>query len=526
MRKLTFFLPLLPLLFSCSQELSPEPEAVPFRQGEDVLYHEMIQLGDKLDDPYTVANMQDALTKVYPTKAGRVALSATDYYVRFLPLDDAQLQQLKDKDLYLMDHPMDYSILREGDYYQDPDVPAEAITWQYTVVPVDFDFPEGIRYEILDDCFIAEHLTESKAVDGVDWAAVEREAYLLSGNGNLLDIPTKGASAIPQGRITVEDADYCDGKPIGISGVQVACNIFVKIATAYTDRDGYYTMGKSFSGKPRYRVVFKNEKGFNIGFNFIIIPASVFTLGKGGPEGLDYHVTQQGDPEMFLRCAVNNAAYEYFSRCNRDDLDVTPPPADLRFWIFKGLTSSSACMLHHGALLEKSLLKKYLGSYLSLVELFLPDITIGTREQNYDGIYKAAMHELSHASHFAKVGDDYWTPYIKYVIQSFVLEGGQPYGSGTKEGAGYCEVGEMWAYFMEESLYKERYGGTMRSFDSEFWFQPDIFTYLYERGLSRGQLFRSLKADVTGIDDLRESLVDLYPLMEEVIDQTFTTYGK
>ena len=526
MRKRILCLLLLPLLFSCRETLSPEPASPSFHSPEDALYHDMIQLGDKLDDPYTVANMQDAFTKVYPTKASRTALSATDYYVRFLPQDDAQLQQLKEKDLYLMDHPMDYSILREGDYYQDPDIPSDAITWQYTVVPVDFDFPEGIRYEILDDCFLAEHLPESKAVDGVDWDAVEREAYCLSGNEALLELPTKGSSAIPQGRITVEDADYCDGKPIGVSGVQMACNIFVKIATTYTDRDGYYKMGKSFSGKPRYRVVFKNEKGFNIGFNFIVIPASVFTLGKGGPEGLDYHVTPSKDPEMFLRCAVNNAAYEYFTRCTKEDLDVTPPPADLRFWIFKGLTSSSACMLHHGALLEKSLLKKYLGAYLSLVELFLPDITIGTRELDYSDIYKAVVHELSHASHYAKVGNDFWTSYIKYVIQSFVLEGGQAYGSGTKDGAGYCEVGEMWGYFMQESLYKERYGGAMYNYGNEFWFKPDIFTYLYERGLSRGQLFRALKADVTGIDDLRESLVELYPRMEDVIDQTFTYFDK
>ena len=114
MRKLVFILMLLPLLFSCQQEEGTDLQPVRTPEGE--LYHDMIQLGEKLDDPYSVANMQEALSKVYPTKAERVNLEATDYYVRFLPKDDAQLELLKEKGLSLMDQPMYYSILREVDY--------------------------------------------------------------------------------------------------------------------------------------------------------------------------------------------------------------------------------------------------------------------------------------------------------------------------------------------------------------------------------------------------------------------------
>ncbi|MBO6096124.1 MAG: hypothetical protein J6P56_02265 [Bacteroidales bacterium] len=527
MKKIVWIALLFPLLMACNHEAAPE-EQPSSRTPEGELYHDMIQLGEKLDDPYTVANMQKALARVYPTKAERAPLTATDYYVRFLPQDDDQLQQLKEEGLYLMDHPMDYSILREGDYYQDPEVGENDITWQYAVVPVDFAFPDGIRYEVLDECFLAEHQAASKADDGVDWNLVEQEAYRLTGNGELLESLTKGSSsATPEGRITVEDPNYCDGKPIGVSGIMVACNIFVRISTAYTDRDGYYKMKSSFSGTPRYRVVCKNEKGFNIGFNFILVPASVFTLGKAGPEGVDFHVTQEECPIFFRRCVVNNAAYDYYSRCNRDDLDVTPPPVDLRFWILDGLKVSSATMLHHGAFLEDSILKDYLGIYMSLVEMFLPDITIGPKEQDYAGIYASVIHELAHASHYAKVRNDYWAPYIRYVLQCFVLEGWSLYGSGTKDGAGYCEVSEMWAYFMEAALRKERYGGTITSYGNEFvWFYPDIFTYLYERGLSYGQLFKALTEEVTGIDDLKESLLELYPHMDDAIEQTFAHFDK
>lgn len=159
---------LIPLLVlgACERDAGPEGE---HSRNPNEVYHGMIQLGDKLEDPYTVENMQEALTKVYPTKAGRYDITATDLYVRFLPKDDAQLRQLKAKDIYLMDHPFDYQILREGDYYQDPEVGEEAITWQYAVVPKDFIFPEGIRYELLDECYLAEHDPSTRGDLGIDW---------------------------------------------------------------------------------------------------------------------------------------------------------------------------------------------------------------------------------------------------------------------------------------------------------------------------------------------------------------------
>lgn len=524
MKKLLIIPFFLLLAAACEKSgLGPDPS----RQPEGEIYHDMIQLGEKLEDPYTVANMQEALTKVYPTKAGRVEISATDYYVRFLPKDDDQLKALQSQGLYLMDHPMDYSIRREGDYYQDPSVGENAITWQYAVVPTDFAFPQGVKHEILDECFLSDHLPESKAVDGVDWERVEEEAFRLTGNEDLWQPSalTKGGSGRPEGRITIVDPKFNGGTPIGVSGVMVACNIFVKIGTTYTDRDGYYKMGKSFSGSPRYRLVFKNEKGFNIGLNLILIPASVSTLGKGSPEGIDYLVNED-DGALFRRCVVNNAAYDYYTRCTRDDLDILPPPGDLRIWILNGLRCSTATMLHHGAYLEDSVLKDYLGFYLSLVELFLPDITIGSKEKDYSEIYKEAMHELAHASHYAKVGNSFWAPYLKYTVLSLLLEGGQLYGSGGKEDAGYCEIGEMWAFFMQESLYKDHYGGTITAFGNKYWFQPDIFTYLYERGMSRSQIFRCLTSEVTAVDDLKEELIGQYSSQEKVIEQAFRYFGK
>ena len=136
------------------------------------------------------------------------------------------------------------------------------------------------------------------------------------------------------------------------------------------------------NGKPYYRVVFKNEKGFAIGFNWVLVPASVSTLGKNGPEGLDYCITRDSDYELFTRGIVNNAAYEYFNRCDKSDLDIALRPSNLRFWMFKHLNVSSAVMLQQGAFYYSTLIGKTLGEYTKLLELFSPDITIGTKEEN------------------------------------------------------------------------------------------------------------------------------------------------
>ncbi|MBO4446610.1 MAG: hypothetical protein J5764_00620, partial [Bacteroidales bacterium] len=57
---------------------------------DTALPHDMIVLGEKLEDPYTVENISKAVASLYPSKAGRIIPDPTDYYVRFLPADDGQ----------------------------------------------------------------------------------------------------------------------------------------------------------------------------------------------------------------------------------------------------------------------------------------------------------------------------------------------------------------------------------------------------------------------------------------------------
>ena len=53
----------------------------------------MIVLGEKLDNPYTTENMRDAYASLYPTRS-RYDVETSHLYVRFLPADEDELEQL------------------------------------------------------------------------------------------------------------------------------------------------------------------------------------------------------------------------------------------------------------------------------------------------------------------------------------------------------------------------------------------------------------------------------------------------
>ena len=503
--------------------------AVDDQPADDVrlLPHDMIVLGSKLEDPYTVANMTRALDALYPTRARQEPLRPTHLYVRFLPHDRSEYDRLEEMGVELFDHPLDYEIVREGDYYHDPDVRTGDITWQYAVVDEGFVFPANIIYELLDECYIADALKPTRAADGIDWELVERESYRLTGNADRLPERTRDGetSAIPFGRITIRDEQY-DSEPVGVAGVRVSCNSFVKVDHAFTDEGGYYVMDKSFSSKVRYRLIFKNRKGFGIGFNLILIPASSSTLGRQDPGGLDVTVDRNSDRSLFARCVVNNAGYDYFNSCSVNSQKMKAPPANLRIWIFHNLAASSAVMLQQGALIDRSVIGEYLGEYTTLLKAFLPDVTLGLRNAtDYASIYAVAIHELAHASHFAQVGTDYWGPYIRFILKSYVSSSGITYGVGTEADHGYCEVGEMWAYYLQTRLYRERYPESNAVFGTSYWFSPQILLYMDDRGLDRFRLFQAFTSEVRDRDALEQKLLSLYPEQRAIITQAFARYN-
>ena len=207
-------------------------------------------------------------------------------------------------------------------------------------------------------------------------------------------------------------------------------------------------------------------------------------------------------------------------------MNLPCPPKNLRIWLFQKMKASSACMLHQGAVIDHGVLKQFLGEYGSLVKLFLPDITLGLKgAESYADIYSVTCHELAHASHFKQVGTSWWNKFIFYILSSYVSTG-ETYGDGSGENAGYCAVGEMWAYYMQNRMYNDRYGGVMPVAGSSYLFTPQVLRYLDERGMTRSEIFRAMTSDVCSAADLQAKLRTLYPEKTSLIDQVFDRYAK
>ncbi len=287
-------------------------------QDGDSIERETV-LGVQLTNPYLIPNMQQAYADLGLSTAYAVV---NNLYVRFLPSNVDQLATLDSimdaQGLELFDTPVDYQVLYEGDYYQDPSIPDSMITWQYAVVPPSFQFPAEIQHETL----------ASIHIPGDDYTAVETEAERLasiqdsinmSNNTNAITMKTvvepysntkiskvkpyvqqcgpgyqwsyslnkcvpilcppgshlEGSlcvldnppvldppppapdAAVPAGNIYVHDTNL--GTDVGVRKVRVVARRWFKIERTYTDNSGHYAFTKRFKHKVRILVKFKND---------------------------------------------------------------------------------------------------------------------------------------------------------------------------------------------------------------------------------------------------------------------------
>ncbi|MBS1575156.1 MAG: hypothetical protein JST09_07605 [Bacteroidetes bacterium] len=261
-------------------------------------------LGVKHVNPYLIPNMQKAYANLGITSQ---SITVTNLYVRFLPSSAAQLGTLDSvmnaQGLDLFDTPMDYDVT-EGDYYQDPSIPMEQVTWQYAVVPPNFIAPSGITYQVLAQIHIpgdnytaveteAERLAAVQDCAGGAaaaaavpscprcqvWSASQNKCvpytcppgYVCDDGGAggcilqpaPVDPPPPATdAAIPAGNIYVFDTQIPtnDGSHwLPVRNVRVVVKRWFKIQRLYTDNFGHFTATRRFKHKVKIVVKFQNN---------------------------------------------------------------------------------------------------------------------------------------------------------------------------------------------------------------------------------------------------------------------------
>ena len=402
MKKKSIFI-LLPVItagiiaVSCKKETSstetPTSTNEPYKEG-------MIQLGKKINDPYSIENMR----KAYANIAGnnlKSELAPNKLYLRFLPKNEDELALLKsDTTLILYDFPLDYEIDMQGTYYHDPSLPKDAITWQYVVVPVDYVIP-NIKHEILYEVFIPAHEDEGmlKSSELDFYARLEEESFRLTGNlpevseGNRL----KGllpAQWTPKGRIMVwDDLLYMN---IPLQGAKVHGRWSTHTETCLTNADGYYTLPQ-FRYEVNYAIKWERA-------DWDIRDGNYWQAWYNGPKQKgDWNLTITGGKSLMF-ATMHRAADKFFYG---DNLGIRRPTQT---------NSTKLCYNdEYGA-------GEFWGNWGILG--ILPDIKIWGKANNnsYNAtnvIFGYTIHELGHQSHWQLIGINQFANTSKIIYESW-----------------------------------------------------------------------------------------------------------
>jgi len=261
------------VVFSC-KETDKQEEVTPNiplgKQAYEISKDGKITLGNKLENPYSVENMQKAYTRLTSssrTTATESPVRTTHYYVRFLPQDGMQYDKLKsDTLLKLYIIPFDYEVKTHGWDYHDPTLPAGSITWQYTTVKADYTFDPTIKHEILASLYLPETDSQlSQNTAGMRLAgksfvdALVDEALILTKNySDTLKVNTaaNGRTAWdPRGTVQVFDTRLA--RLIPLVGVQMRARRWFDIREGYTNNAGYYQL-PGFKREANYALFYES----------------------------------------------------------------------------------------------------------------------------------------------------------------------------------------------------------------------------------------------------------------------------
>jgi len=227
----------------------------------------LIVLGKKLDNPYSVANMQQAYNNLLQdsTLTQSLNIRTTHLYIRYLPkTNDEEELLLSDSTLELFDYPLDYEISSGGTFFQDPQIAIGNVTWQYCVVENGYQFLP-IQYEVLSNLFIPEYLEGEINEDDINYLV--DEALTITNNNdidttNIKNTKGKWSKWSPSGYINCYDdivATTTDDGMTPVVGAKVRARRWFIIKTDYTNSNGYFETGQ-FRRAVNYSIKWETSK--------------------------------------------------------------------------------------------------------------------------------------------------------------------------------------------------------------------------------------------------------------------------
>lgn len=381
------------LFMSCQEQMGDFENSTPLDKE--------IDLGAKLENPYSLKNMQRAYALLgKKTKSDdSFKLSATHLYIKFKPANEEELTRIKqDSSIVWYNYPMDHEDIPGSENYHDPAISDSLPTYQYASIDIDkwsFVHFKDIEHEILEELFIPDEdkiglETKSGRYTGYNGLSEDiidelvTTAFSITHNEVEQNQTKSRGKWRPQGVITYED-EYL-GK-IGMEGVRVDVKRWFTTHTGFVDANGYYSCDGRFKGSAKYN--FKMER-----YNFRINGAGVrehysSNTRKGN---FDYHFSRKVNESEYFIATIFRAAFHYYYK---DIQGLRRPPMNSTWkQQLKIKARNSSDELING---NFSSYRRFLGlgNHIHIFnQLLIPDRTT-------INIYATTIHELAHASHWA-----------------------------------------------------------------------------------------------------------------------------
>lgn len=478
-----------------------------------------IVLGEKLANPYSVSNMKAAFkyynSVISDSPFKDKVVKATHYYIKIIPstLDDLEfLDSLDNSDdddaLVLQDYPLDYEILKEGDYYVYPKDEKDLYYPIYTVIPVDYVFDKKLHYEILDSIYEPteeEYDVETVAMFFAGWDedlkvdGIEVELETLPDYLKKSFDADNSASRIakkyrPSGYVKIEDTNTTNSDvyvPLQQVKISIGRNIFWKYT--YTDDSGYFSAPKKYRGKVRIRAKWRgytatirrtwNEiLGIQVSDHLMTLTrgsnGSTKTIAYNDPGTGLFGIDLRGG-HLWYKGTVHNGLRRYIDYCNSNGISHTTSYANV--WAWASGENCATPMLHKYPQLRSIsefanigeanvwsvMLNTMVGKTISLFPAHLrPDhifANLKSGQANTDGrsstlkIHQVVAHESGHYSHACKAGAQFWAKVFATEISNSISTSslnslGNPYSDGSEpsyEAGKRIALAEGWATLVE-----------------------------------------------------------------------------
>lgn len=414
-----------------------------------------LSVGEQMVNPYTVSNMQNAADRL---GLGRI-ISKNHYYIRFLPKTSEEIVTLVDnREIRVFEFPLERKLTGNACGYHDPTLPDNQVTWLYASIPVTQPYPTNIHHAILADLYIPtdeEYVLEATALEiaGYKELAEEMRANAVG--------KKEGAMATtaykPKGTIKLYNNTL--QKEEGLRNVKITLTTFFKWNDVWTDENGNFTATKNFLVPVDMWITFENSRA-----SVRTQSGSVFPYYRHLGNGKTMYETIWDNWGVYWKVATVHNSAEEFNEWNANE-NVMGPPANLRIWI-RNENGSTVNLTGAAPMLSKGNFgivfnqwwnwfmagapSFYVNLVLVAFRAYTPDVIILLDKDQVIGsleISETMYHELAHASHFSKVGSQFWGIYVNEIINNSFRDFENPYAGCQSANGGLISISEAWAFY-------------------------------------------------------------------------------